>query len=94
MKDLTQLIKEQGERVREEWKCTCDDCGHINDIYDMEDLCNLVEETAEAVRDWMVEMVEGMKEHNVGKENNPFHHRTRYNQALKNVIAKLQANTK
>ena len=35
-------LEQLKSEIREEWKCTCDDCGHINDIYDMDDLMELI----------------------------------------------------
>ena len=49
------LLKKLQADVRKEWKCTCDDCGHINEMYDMDDLCELLEDTAKAIYEDMLE---------------------------------------
>ena len=53
-------LEQLKSEIMEEWKCTCVDCGHINDIYGMDDLMELITTAYNAGLERAVEVVEGM----------------------------------
>lgn len=89
-------LKNLKKKIALNWKCTCDDCRHINGDYNMDDLLELVETAYRAGIDEAVGRVKALKRPRFIKMNGGREMYDKfsffYNQALDDFIKALQDN--